>query len=305
MRQRTIIGFVIFLLATTVLWFGVSLSEKRSHTLSFNLQWVGYDSIANVVRYADSTASFTFTANSYTVMRLKHRSRQTPLTLNVLSDTTLKGTLLAALLEEQFPISGISDLNSQKASVSLRLVPRKHKTLVPQLRGVEVAFAYPYALYGTPRIAPDSVVVYGSEESLAAIETISTQPLTIPNVGRTATYSIPLEDLSSRFPDVRLSVSNVSLRLPTQPYVEKSYTLPVSVKNMDDTKQVRLYPETVKVTLWVAECDVERLKEGDLAATVEYNTTQPQWSVSVDRFPAYARVKKVQPSDVQYVVIDL
>lgn len=301
--RRRLLSYLCVVVITALLWLMVTLSERHVHRVTFRLEWVGVDTAQYVVTHADRTVSFDVLSNGFLAISRERLSRREPLVVDVRRDTSLTADACVEALKQQFYLPGIRGISCRQAQVAIRLEPRHVKGFVPQLKGLDVNFDDPYALHGTLRVSPDTVWLYGSEASLANIDHIETQPVTLANVRQTHTYQLALNPTWSQYLDVRASTPTVSVTIPTARFAERSVTLPLTLEGTPKGLRARLYPSQVKVSLWVAEQDFARLTADQIQARVHYDPTLDMWKVSVVSFPSYVRIRSVEPEAVRYVII--
>ena len=178
------------------------------------------------------------------------------------------------------------------------------------------------------------MTLYGPEASLAKVSHLYTAPQKITGLKDTCVCTLALDPVWERFTDLRVSTPEVYLFVPVAHFTEKTFSVPVQMEiengkwkndNLADAdnnsqfsivnsqfSRVRLYPERVEVTLWVAEKDYDRVLPDMVQATVHYDPQEaldetsgrtPALPVRITSFPAYTRVKSVSPSTLQYVII--
>ncbi len=297
--------FWIVLLITVVLWCITVMSEHHRYDNVVTIRWEGYDTVRYLMSSADTVLRFSIESNGFNAMGRQYVLKHNRLVLHACSDTSYTVADCFSQIQSQLAMHGAYDMQSMQDSVCLRLEERKRKAFCPQLRNVEFTFVSPYGLRGVPVLKPDTVLLYGSAASLAKISMISTQPVKINNISESSTVDIPLDPVWRQYPDLRPSVSSVSLYVPTERYVERTFMLPVEVQN-STSKQIRLYPEQVEATFWVPQSRAMELMANEIHLAVNYNVLQhgdEQMAVHVVSFPDYARVKQLQPAEVSFVVI--
>lgn len=301
--RRPLLIYLCVVVLTALLWVVVTLSERHVHSVTFRVEWQGVDTARYVVLHSDSTVTFDILSNGFMAISREQLSRWAALQIDARHDTLLSSEACVEALRRQFDLPGIHGITCRERQLALQLSARHVKGFVPQLKDVDVTFADPYALYGTIRLQPDTVWLYGSETSLAQIDRIETLPATLANVRETHTYQLALNPTWNTFPDVRVSTPEVSVTVPTARYTEKRYTLPLTLVGAPEGLQAHLYPNQVTVSLWVAEQDFVRLSKEQLQTCVRYEPQADEWKVSLMSFPSYVRLRGIEPETVRYVII--
>lgn len=301
--RRPLLIYLCVVVVTALLWLVATLSERHVHRVTFCVEWVGIDTARYVVTHADRSVSFDILSNGFLALSRHRLSRNEPLVLDVRQDTSLSAEACIDALRNQFYLPGIHGITCLKDRVSIGLAPRHAKGFVPQLKDLEVSFDDPYALYGTLRVSPDTVWLYGSAASLACIDHVETQPTTLVNVRQTHTYQVALNPTWAQFGDVRSSTTKVSVKVPTARFAERKVVLPLSLEGAPQGVRAHLYPSQVTVSLWVAEQDFVRFSTEQMRARVHYDPSADVWKVAVVSFPSYVRIRGVEPDVVRYVII--
>lgn len=301
--RRPFFFYLCLLAATVGLWLVVTLSERRVHTVTYRIEWVGIDTARYVVKHADTSVSFDILSNGFLALSRAYTSRREPLRLDGRRDTVLSADSCVAALDRQFSLPGVHGISCRAPQVSLRLLSRHVKAFVPQLRGLEVTFADPYALYGTLDVEPDTVWLYGSEASLEHITELATRPTALANVRGTRDYEVELEPVWEQYPDLRVSTTSLQVTIPTARYTERHFSLPLQLEGAPQGIRAHLYPSQVEVSVWVAEQDFARLSADQFQACVFYDPKSSEWRVSLVSFPSYVRLRSIEPETVRYVII--
>lgn len=303
-------GFLGILLLTAVVWVFVSLSETKSFPLKVSLSYTGYNDAQYTVIQSDTTLLLTVESNGFNAIGHHISKSGRTLKIDVSSDRRLNKVIsvrsILDTIEPQLSYRGIKRITSAKDSLYLVLKPLTRKAFSPNMSDVEFTFAEQYGLCGEPKLSPDTIYLYGSEESLSQINELRLMPSSFNNIYENATFDVAIDTSWKRYPDVRSSVDKVRIFVPIEPYTERVFELPVVVKDSDSTVRLNLYPSKVAVTAWVPQRSFSQISNEMFTATVDYaDVTAGSHSlvVRLSKFPSMARVKKVEPAEIQYVII--
>lgn len=298
-------AFFVILLITLAVWYIVALSDHKSYPMEVRIEWCGFDSARYAVLVADTVLPIVIESNGFHALSNEHKAKSNPLKVEVYGDSTVRVERLLDVIEGELELTGVHSVKAALETISIRLAQRRSKTLAIRLRDVRIAFAEQFGLAGAPRFEPDSIVLYGSEASLQNIDSLFTAPAEITEVSDSGYYILNIDPVWARYPDVRPSSSNARLYLPVERYAEKRFSLPVHFVASDVSLQARLYPETVTLTVWAPTRDHAFLQADQFDVEVYYNPREHQSTlpVRVVRFPSDVRIKNVEPSNLQYVII--
>lgn len=299
-------SFWIILAFTAVVWVLVTMSEHADYPLEVRVEWTGYDTARYVVTYADTVLPVTINSNCFNAIARHRAVRHRTYSIAIQGDTTIRvsNALLDGLLQ-QMDFTGCHGISASVDELQFRLSERQRKAFVPELSGVEFHFAEQYGLSGTPRLEPDTVWLYGDSASLSKVSRVATQPSHIYGICDSGYCPLLIDTAWHRYSNLRCSHDTLRLFIPVERYVEKRVSVPVVFRCCDQQVRVRLYPERVMVSLWVPRSGYAELYDDMVEAMVEYDPAAPEQvlPVRITRFPSFARVKTVEPSTLQYVII--
>lgn len=306
------------------MWLIVVMSEEHEYPLHVRVQMSGYDSNRYAVLQADSALMFHVHASGFSALAMSMRRDTVTLTVEMHGDAVQHyqrpaaggtGVLLCHsiaavdLIEtfyQQFSHYRLRSASSPKDSLRLVLVTRSSKTVPVNIADLQVAFTDGYGLYGEPSVDPAQVTLYGPVEALANIHELRLTPTAVSPLHTSAVLQLPLDPVWNRFGDVKTSTTHVSVSIPVSPYVERRFSLPISVLHADSTVRLHLYPDQVEVRVWVAHNDVASLSASALEVAVDYRDIHsgiPMLQPRLVRFPDRVRMRSITPQEIQYVII--
>lgn len=295
--------FLVILGLTALVWLGVSMSETDEYPMRVRIEMTGYDTVRYAVLQADTALEVQVRMSGFNAMLHDVRHHEP-----VVEVPLLEGQNVVAVhtISEQLreTIVGAKQVSSEVDTLRITLAERSHRTYHPRIDCVNFSFVEQYGLYGEPVVTPSTVVLYGPAEVLDQIKEVRAMPTDLRNIKSTGTFRIPLEPVWEQYVDVHPSCKEVELYLPVEPYVEKVYTVPITVENADSTVDLRLYPQQADVRVWVAQRDLTR--EPDFTVSVNYRdalTHDGRVVPQLSQFPSYVRLRNVEPQEVQCVII--
>lgn len=304
--MRSFRAFSIVLVATSLVWLGLSLSDRSNHPIMVSVEVTGYDTARYAVVNADDSILLNIESSGFSaISRSMRRNRH--LTVDM---SHLKGAYRSVAVSDclrqfssQLSLDSRDKISCAKDSIRIYLSERMHFPFVPSLHNVELDFGDHYALDGLPRFNPDTVWLYGDSLSLSKIKTLEVEPVLLANLDTTSVYDLKLKPVWEQFRDVYPSHKSVRLTIPVASYAEKSFTLPIHFRGGDSTLSVRLYPDTVALTVWVREDKFTSLRSDHFKAIASYTEGAQSLPVTISSFPEYVRIKSAVPSEIQYVII--
>lgn len=282
------------------------MSEHSDYPIDVPVRWTGIDASRFIVTQADTVLPLVVTSNCFNAIDRYLSIRNKAYVIHVDGDTVIKvGKALFDDLSRQMSFSGTHGISSTVETLRFATTERHRRGFVPQLRDVDFLFASQSGLSGQPILQPDTVWLYGDTASLQRITEVVTAPATIANISDSGYFQLALKPVWKHFPNVYPSTDSVTIFVPADRYVETTVSVPVLFKSDGASRQVRLYPDHVDVTLWVPLSDYQALSESHIEAVVRYDPTSSLTSlpVYITRFPAQSRIKSVAPASISFVII--
>lgn len=314
--MRSYKPFLVVLAVTTLLWLLLSMSDVKEFGACYQVRYEGYDTNRYALLTSTDTIQLTVSSTGFQTLGRNYRMRGKRLGISieglVLQGDTAEQTELAIPLtrftsdiRRQLGLHPDSKISFQTDGLNLTLAQRRRKAYVPRLRDVGFEFAEGFSLGGEPRMNPDTVYLYGSQQSLDAVDELFTRPTAITRVDTSRYHTILLDTSWRQYPDLHISDQQVQVFVPVATATEQRFTLPVRFLSSDTTLQARLYPEQVEVSVWIPTRDYGRVKADQFEATVAYEagTASPELHVRMDRFPSNVQIRSVTPNTVKYVII--
>ena len=102
-----------------------------------------------------------------------------------------------------------------------------------------------YMQSGPFRTTPDSMMVYGPQDRLDAVEKVTTGRLTLSDLHSSQHGLLKVNPIKG----IRLSADEISYELPVSRYVELTASVPVEVMNAPAGHALQVYPPTAQVFL--------------------------------------------------------
>ena len=283
------------------------MSEDYEYTISYSLQVELKDVNHQTISNEKHTIAILFQSNGVEALLRKHNSRRKELYLEVDKiNTNVQDDVFTLNLQShredilsQFNLSNSQRTTIQTNTLKIPLDKIEHRKVKVDLKNVAYDFAPQYGLYGRPLLFPSTVTIEGNLSGID-IETIATKSYHFKNISSSKVYYLNL----NKIPSVRVNPSFVALYIPSDEYTEHTISVPVRVISEDTDFEVKVYPETVDVTTFVALQDYEKLKQEKFSVIARFkDTVNGRIPVRLMQFPNFVRVQKVSPQEVQYGIV--
>ena len=147
--------------------------------------------------------------------------------------------------------------------------PRENFKKVPVLPISTITYRNQYMADGRLEVFPDSVLVYGEPLRLENINAVYTRPVNYMDLSKNVSGMVKLEKVKG----IRFSQAEVRYALSVRRFVEITRTLPVTVVNVPEGKNMLVYPSAVEVSLKCGFPLVDDPERG-LRIEADYNDLQ-------------------------------
>lgn len=173
---------------------------------------------------------------------------------------------------------------------------------VPIILQDSITFASGYHLSKPIALEPDSVTVSGPATRVDSILRWLTDSLIMLDVNKKTTRSIALAEPPA---EIDLSVSAVQAEIEVEQLTEKSFFVPLVVRNPPDS--LRYFPEMVKVTCTVGLSNYNNVSASDFSpeidlAKVSLNEGKNTIPIRMVKQPAYALSVQFTPKSAEFVI---
>lgn len=177
------------------------------------------------------------------------------------------------------------------------------KKQIPILLSDAVQFKTGYQYSTPPKLAPDSVVVYGSSTALKPLHYLLTEELDKQQV-----QSSFVKDLQLVIPETVIQTSHNSVRVAAAvaKFTEMDYELPIEVIHLPDSVTIKLFPPKITVQALVPIEKIDSIAVSDFALQVDFKESrlgqEKSLSVEMVQSPSMIRSMRWQPQKVEYLI---
>lgn len=301
--KRDILTFILFLVLAALIWYGHAMQSVRNTHVPVQIQYTGKpgtiglggdglpDQVMIEVRDAGSRL------NSY------HRE---PLRLTIDLREYIHG--------DKGTIHVPSDALRRKISDLLlgtsRLIDAKPDEIIcpyftEQEKSVTVALkadmtpADEYQFVGSPTLGRTTVKLYGQDKTLATIDTVYTESLTLKDLSDTTNLRVALALPKS----VRAETDSIDLRIIAERFTEKKFMVPIRVIGLPEGYHLRLFPNEVEVSVRVGMNHFTEVQASDIKAICVYSPQRvDKLDVELRYSNPYITAARVYPGVVEYIL---
>ncbi|MEN1784364.1 MAG: CdaR family protein [Bacteroidota bacterium] len=269
--------FLMFLLCSFFAWSISKLSETYESNTAFLLQYQNlpdtlllHSDHNNTILAKIRTSGFQFLSYSMSPKEIKvdlsslqERENSFFLTNNDLENQ----------IERQLSNSvSLLKLNSATHRLSLYRVGSKK---VPVIADVDLKLAQNHLLMGAMTIAPDSVIVKGPKNSIADINSVTTESIALNDVAKDFKQSLGLKSVDS-LGKVVLGRTAVLVSGTVVRFSERRFKVALQPRNVPEGFRLRMFPDEVEVVCKAGIAALKQLQSTDFKLFVDHTAVLDQ-----------------------------
>lgn len=310
--RREVAVFSFFLLLSFIFWFLNALSKEMTGRIDYPVRYINFPEDRALVNELPDYLSLMVTGPGYSIVQTKMGGRKEHLNIDLdkagirmvedrdrFSFYILTFSLREQLSSQMRSEFSISSIVPDTINFVFDLISRK---MVPVIPDIEISTQRQYFVHGDIVCVPDSVEIIGPVTIIDTIEAVYTRHYVFDQLNETETKSLGLQSISKvSFSDRRSEVS-----VPVEQFTETLIELPVSMRNVPDTVNIRLFPEVVTFQCIVALSDYNNIQDAPIEAIVDLKdldvSAPNRLKIVLDKLPEYATQVRINPQYVEYLI---
>ncbi len=301
---KNMLIFLFFLVIAFIFWL-MLFFQKQNINGTYRLP-LKYTNIPNNVVFdyvLPQYVDISVTDNGSEIFKLDIRRRDS-LEINVTELTEegspiLQGEQLRQLLRTKFASSTIIR-GYYPMTISLSTSELESKELRVTFDG-ELTTNRANLVADSVYFIPESVIAYGSQESLDKLTTANTEYSVFKNLNATSQFPIKIGNVEG----VRFSPSEVEIYIPIVEFTEQSFDIPIKVTHLPKNMSVKFFPSRAKVSFSVTLEEYLKITAEDFAIEVDYrkfrDNEDGRVELTLTSSPASVIEPKISPSQVEFL----
>ncbi|MEC9209158.1 MAG: hypothetical protein VX762_01900 [Bacteroidota bacterium] len=183
------------------------------------------------------------------------------------------------------------------------IVPFANKTNkeVPVILNADINLKQAFWLANDIKITPSSVILYGEQDLLDSISSVTTNLLKLNELDKDQVHEIALVLPNG----LKCKTHAVSVKLNVDPFVEEVVTQEVEIRNLDKGYSMKLFPRNVSVTLRLSKDKYQLLKTNFLRLYIDASKLGEQKTIPIeyDNLPEMVKLERIYPNRLEFFLI--
>ena len=269
--KRDILTFLLFVVLAAVIWYGHAMQSVRNTRVPVVIQYTGKngniglgdpglpDTVMIEVRDAGARLNTYHRETLRLTIDLRQYIHGEKGTIHVPSDALRRS--ISDILQ------GTSRLiDTKPEEISCPYFTEQEKNVVVAIAG-NIQPAKEFQMVGKPVLSRSTIKIFGQDKALAHIDTIYTQTQEIADVTDTLDMRLALNIPSG----VRAETDSIDVRIVTERFTEKKFSIPLHVIGLPEGVHLRLFPNEVEVSVRVGMSHFAQVQASDIKAVSYYS----------------------------------
>lgn len=270
-RMADLLTFLLFLTLAAVIWYGHAMQSVRDTRVPVYIHYTGKP---NHIGLSGEGLPTMILVDIRDAGKRLNAYQKEPLHLTIDLHTYIHGSKGNVHIPADVIRRSIGDI-LQGTTHLIQTYPdeitcayfTEEEKEVPIAVDCDLQLAAEYQLVGSPILSQPTVTLYGKEKTLASIDSIYTEYVTLQNIADSTKTRVGLA-----IPEgLRCNTDSINMLIVAERYTEKKFTLPLQVRGVPDGYKIRLFPNQVDVSVRVGMNYFSKITEKDIRAVCHYS----------------------------------
>ena len=295
--------FLVCMVVSFFFWLLLKMTKDYTTVRSFRLEYaLPEGKIFSAQPPADLNATIRGRGWDLLFLQLFQPPPVLQIDLNQNNIESLSGSQIRSRLAGEWTPGNITIESVDQDLLDLRLEDAEVVTVPVRFSG-SYSFHPAVGLKEPLRLTPDSVTITGPVTQVKGLKDWPTIEKDFPKIRTSISEEI---NLASAPQELILSPKKVTLVIPVEEFTEKSFYVPITVLNRSDS--VKLFPQTVMVTVAVGLSKYNALRQSDFAVAADLRqTTQENGKTIVPlqltQSPPETRSVRLSQQSAEYIIV--
>ena len=306
--KSKLLTFLVFLLISVALWFLIKLTKDYTAQTEFTVVYTEVPA-SKWISTPEQQVKLSFVADGFAILRhnlVRPQRRMVSIPLDEVPYRLEGGNTYS--FSTQYLVERVADwlgvpsanitINDDKQYFNMEDLQQKELPVVVPL---DVKTQRQYLVYGTPKVEPATVIVYGPKNVLDTMTMVHTAVFSAVNAAGPITQTLAIDYYGGV---VRSEQLTAEVTIEVEQYTETDIEVPVRVS---DSINCRFFPETMKVKCLVPIRDFASVNAASflvLADTAQLHGLQPLLDIRLAKVPEHVQIMKTEPDQVEYLIVN-
>ena len=296
--------FLLFVVAVSVFWLILRLSQNYSQVVSFAVKYHQLPSNYIFQESPNNTIAVRMKASGFYFFKKSIYPKTIHLSLENIKPFQpyhyrLSNANVLHQVEQQVQNSVVVEALAQE-TFEFVLGEKKTKK-VSVIPDVTIQYAQGYNSLSGVQLEPDSIWVSGPELQLQKLKEITLQSYQKKEVDEDIAEQIDIKKPS--IAKLSYATTQVKLKVAVQKMTEKSFLVPLKLINTGDD-QVVIYPKKIQISFQVSLANFQDITGEDFLLVLDYKQKKEKYlEVKIAKQPQNIMLPKLELERVEYLIL--
>lgn len=271
-RKKKLYVFLTFLLLSTVYWSIIKLSAIYTQTISIEIDYTNLTNDKVLENKPIEKLDVLFKTTGFNLLLQSFSKDKISIDLSTVSKkkNTYFYTTNANLgtLQVQFPLDQ-KILHVYPDTIFFDFGKLKSK-LIKVNPILDINYKTGHSLIGELDIQPKSILINGTEELIANLESIDTKILVKKNIKNDFEYELSL-DIPKEYHKIHFATKKITIKGVVEKYTEARLQIPFEIINFPKNKNIKTLDEYITLKYIVSLDNYDKVSASDFRVVCDYN----------------------------------
>lgn len=306
--RQNVKTFLFFLLITSILWLFIQFSKKYTNEVTVNVRYSNLPKDRMIHKDSDQKLNLTLSGNGFRLLTQRWDKKE--IVFDFANAISKKRDVFYFLINKDSPklqhdlgFEG-EILEVQKDTLKIKL-QRFLEKKVPVRLISQIQYIPGYSSDRGGVLSPDSTWVSGPYHIVDGIKEVLTVNTILKGVNTDRNQKVLL-DTTTLATSVRLDINEVVMDLEVDKFTEGHQIIPVTLLNVPNDKEVKIFPKEVAVYYRVALSKYNQIRSKDfrVIATYDESKNNEMLLLELQKKPTGIHDVRLREKRVQYVILN-
>lgn len=302
MVRKDVLIYLLFVGLVALFWWGRTMSSQREIDINLPITYAGIPTQVVIDSPLPSHIKVTLRDNGRVLRQVQHTKPTVTITLTE-KFTSKNGKLLIpteiirSKIQDVLPgTTTIQQIHSDKIDIAYHIESTRS---VPIKICAQWTLEEQYQLSAPPILDPAYVDIYGTQQTIDAIDSICTESIIIDRISNSVQKT-----LSLCVPEgVRIPTATTTVTWQAEQFTEKSFVIPIEIEGLPEGETMHLLPKETTVTIRVGIPHFTDVSIQDFRAVCQYPTQmQPTLPIVVTCNDPQITQVRTSIHEVEYII---
>lgn len=311
LNDKQLFVIIICLAISTGFWFLNALGKYYTVEVKVPVKYVNLPNNKTLANVLPNEFSLKIRAHGFTILRKKASYFFSPFEFNV-NEITKNRMTESKRSNFEFPTRNFYNEISNQMSYDFEILGMTPDTLffsygemgskkVKVIPNVKIDLKKQYEISGEIKSTPDSVIISGPQTMLDTIEQIGTEIKKFNITDKSIQEEFTVKKIQNLFFDP----PTIQVNIPVEEFTEANLSVPITINNIPENLNIKLFPAKVKVTFLVSLSRFSVIKPEDFKLSVNYTDITSgiqRLKINIESKPAFIYALKISPEELEYLI---